>query len=717
MAILEYDLRIVGEQNIARSLTSVERRFVTHQARINRTLSAGGGRMRQRAQSPGQAAREAVRSNAQIINSMSLADRKAFESQRRYEIASHREKLRGIERAKREEIAAVRAVRVARDREQKAAHKTFQRAIGTGGSNAVGRLASVGKTGVAMLGVGGSVLAGAAVSESLKLDEQARRLSIAGRGKGEAGVDPETLRKQFIQTGLSSGIAPEQVASGVAAYVAKTGDLKTAMANRDTYATVAQGADADITEVFGAAADLADKMDIKSVQDMATAFAILSAQGKKGSFELKAMAAQFPEVFSSAANAGAKGMQGVRDVGATMQLAMKATGNSSEAATAVNSMFRQMAAKATDMQSGKAFGGRKVQVYQGGDPTKNMNNFAQVAQDAISASRGNVGQLNEVFDARGVKAINPLVNAYKTAYNANGGGEKGDKAGRAAMSGIFEEFSKVSADFSEVQRDASDAMKASSVQLDVAFMELKQAIAAELLPTVRDLVPQIKELAPTVRDVTKGLVELAGFAAENPFATVGAVLAASVAAEVGKAQLASVISAQMTPALLAASASVLKFAGAAGLAAAAVYATYDQNESLKKETGGKGILDVGWEWATTDKGLKEIADENLDKQAKAEAAARWRSALGEGPTAGFAPGGSLAPGSIDPSTGIVTSPAAPPQPGSRAASASVSTAKVEGGAELVKAASALTEAAGALKANGGTPGSLNRTSSPSPVKG
>ncbi|HEX2871656.1 MAG TPA: phage tail tape measure protein [Polyangiaceae bacterium] len=68
-------------------------------------------------------------------------------------------------------------------------------------------------------------------------------------------------------------------------------------------------------------------------------------------------------------------------------------------------------------------------------------------------------------------------------------------------------------------------------------------------------------------------------------------------------------------------------AGAAGLATVAYLAyaaVQEQNDALKKETGGKGILDVGWEWATTDKGLKEIADENLDRQAKEEARAAGR---------------------------------------------------------------------------------------------
>lgn len=82
---------------------------------------------------------------------------------------------------------------------------------------------------------------------------------------------------------------------------------------------------------------------------------------------------------------------------------------------------------------------------------------------------------------------------------------------------------------------------------------------------------------------------------------------------------------QQRAAALWASGGLLQLAKTTGAAAAAAYALYkvnEQNEALKNETGGKGILDVGWEWATTNKGLKEIADENLDKQAKARAAER-----------------------------------------------------------------------------------------------
>ena len=67
--------------------------------------------------------------------------------------------------------------------------------------------------------------------------------------------------------------------------------------------------------------------------------------------------------------------------------------------------------------------------------------------------------------------------------------------------------------------------------------------------------------------------------------------------------------------------------GVAGVAYLAYQAVKEQNDALKNETGGKGFFDVIGEAAPTwlgggGKDFKSIADENLDKQAKKEAADR-----------------------------------------------------------------------------------------------
>ena len=543
-ALLEYNIEVVGTRNVERALSSIEARFVQHNAKMGRLLGgrggAGGGR---RGVDPARAAaRDAERSAKKVARE----EQKLAREQQRQSDYWAKARLSQARLRHREEETAIRKQGRLTERnlrQERIGREQFLRStVGNSASRIGGVAKAVGGAGLAMTGIGGAALAASSIAQASKLDDMTRRLSIAGRGKGEQGVSPDALRREFTNTGIASGFDPEQVAGGVAAYVAKTGDLDTARKNQRTYATVAQGADADIKEVFEAAADLSDKMNVKSVEDMASAFAILSAQGKKGSFELKAMAAQFPEIFSSAANAGAKGIQGVRDVGATMQLAMRATGNSSEAATAVNAMFRQLAAKAKDMQSGKAFGGRKVQVYEKGDPTKNMNNFAEVAQNAISASRGDISQLNDVFDARGRKALDPLINKYKEAYNKAGGGKKGDTAGREAMKGIFEDFSKVSADFSEVERDAADAMKGFSVQMEIFNTQLKEAVASQLFPEIVKLAPELKQLIPQVKSATQAFVSLIKFFANHPFAGIGGLIATSIAYDIAKAKLGSIVS-------------------------------------------------------------------------------------------------------------------------------------------------------------------------------
>src|SRR5690606_20074319 len=104
------------------------------------------------------------------------------------------------------------------------------------------------------------------------------------------------------------------------------------------------------------------------------AFATLIAQGKAGAFELRDLAAQAPRVLAQAQAFGMGSREGLRQLGGFLQIARSATGSPEQAATATEATFRQLATNADKLQSGKAFGGRKVQVYNEGDPTKGFRN-------------------------------------------------------------------------------------------------------------------------------------------------------------------------------------------------------------------------------------------------------------------------------------------------------------------------------------------------------
>lgn len=696
MAMLEYRLQATGAADIGRVLASVENRFATHAKRINRTLAVGGGRIRQREQTPGQAVQSAQRTSRAIVTQEQQAQRVAAASQQRYETSSHKLKLKNIEREKREELNKIRATNRASVRERENVRRSFARGMGVGTAGGVSRLAAVGKTGAAMIGVGGSVLAASAVTEQLRLDEQIRRFSIAGRGKGEAGMDPEVVRRNINGIAMETGIAPEDVMRGVSKFQADTGSGSKALAYGRSISTFAQATGADPEEVAAAASSLFTNFKIEDLNQLNDALALLTMQGKKGSFEFRGMAGQLSRVTASFTGRGV-GAEALPEVGAMMQVIKRGTGSDEVTTTAVDALFRQLISKSDEIQSGEAFGGRKVNVFKGGKATNGMRtDIGNLVADTLTASRGNVSQLQKIFGDEGMKGVGLFAGEFQRASGAAGGGDKGAEAGRAAVLGMIKEFSGVKGDMGEVQRDASDIMQAASIQFELATTELKQVLSAELLPVVRDLVPHMKELGPPLRDITQGLVSLGSAVAEHPFLGLGALMAASVASEIAKAQLATLITGSMGPAFTAASLSAMKFAGAAGLAAFGIYATYDQASAFGKENGGfdgfKGMLGIG-----TDGWGFEGIDEVMNRQARERAAQ---------------PG--MTPAMFEGTAAVPTSTAAPATPSSKTGGGGG--VRVEGGAELQGAAAALKQAAEALKASGGG-GTVNRGNAPSPVKG
>ncbi len=547
----------MGIENVNRALMSVERRFIQHQARLNRVFAMNGGSTRQRSGGTASAGRELAATTRVQRQSLKLTEdqRKAVRAvgveqraAQRYEIASHREGLRAIERKKRAEISAIRETTRTAKREAKQGRREFMRSVGTGVSGGVGTLAAVGKGGAAMIGVGGAALGAAAVTETLRLDEQVRRLVVAGRGAGEAGKDPDALRRQIVSTGMDTGLAPEQVAAGLQTFVGRTGDLDTATKSMKVFATVAQATGASVEDVAGTAADLMQKFDIKTVDGMASAFSVLAAQGKKGAFELRDMANTFPEMAAAAQRAGMSGIGGMKTLGGLAQLARQSTGSGAEASTAVQMMLTQLVADSGNLSSGKALGGRKVNIFTKkkangmGDATSPLRAVPEVLADVISKSGGNLQQLQDVFDVRGIRAVSPMISKFhEVSRNTVGTKAEKEESGRKAVVKMIEDASNVSSSYADIQRDAADVMKSASIQFELSMMQLKDVFSQELLPTVRELAPRVKELAPAFRSIVQGALAVGNALAENPVLGIGAILAMGISAEIAKAQLASVL--------------------------------------------------------------------------------------------------------------------------------------------------------------------------------
>lgn len=553
--LLEYDFTVVGSANVEKALASLERRFAQHNSRINTMFGtrggAGGGRAGARMGAGG-----AGSAASAIEREQSAALRKA-----------EREQIASTKRVERERISAERAVGREQQRQQdywaKARQKSRERdraesmaaagaradfvkgTVGRGVGRVFGAARAIGAAGLAVTGVGGAALAASAVSEATRLDDMARRTAIQGRAAGEEGMNPDELRKRYVRTGIATGLAPEQIAAGVSRYVDRTGDLQGGLTHMGTFATIAQASGAK-TEDLADSAWALRQAGVTSKDDVASSLSTLYAQGKKGSFKLADQAAFLPELIARGKDFGVRGTEGVKGLGGLLQVTQDATGDAAETATSVKDTFSELTKHAAKMHTGEAFSGRKVDVYQGGDAKKGANNIRDIIGDVLSASRGDSAQIEEVLGKRGMPAIQGMLNAFKdTRLGALKGGATdtvATKQGREAALKIWDNAADVKGDFASAQKDASDAMKGFGIQLEIIEAELKDAVASELFPVLRELTPELVKLIGPVRDITVLMIKLAELLVDHPLMSLGAVLAASVAAEVIKAQLGSVLS-------------------------------------------------------------------------------------------------------------------------------------------------------------------------------
>ncbi len=464
------------------------------------------------------------------------------------------EKIRGIRRT---EAEAHRAAQRRHHEEERATRRlasTRMRAAERWGGRGASALGNAGRN---VVGMGGSALALVggvsaynAVSSGMALDERSRRIVI-GAGKGNKRT-PEEVQAAIEKTAIETGINPEKLAEGMQAAMDKTGDLESALKNLNTVAVVAQATGGDATDAYLLQADAMQKFGL-SAEESRAAMATLIEQGKKGAFTFKNMATLAPKAFAGAAAFGMKGQAGLAQIGGLLQVNRNVTGSDEQAAFATEALLRQLQAKGGDMQSGKAFGGRKVEVFRGGDARKGANNFRDILGGVLSASEGNVEQLYDVFGEEGIKSIRPFLTKFRdTREGALAGGasrKDANAAGAAAALKILDEATNVSSDFADVQRDAADAMKALSVQLEVVNTRVKSAIAKGLLPSIERMIPQMEKLVPVVGQAAEKFGEALKFLADDPWKGVGILVGAAIAKEIAVAGVGKTVEAALAAAI------------------------------------------------------------------------------------------------------------------------------------------------------------------------
>jgi hypothetical protein len=130
----------------------------------------------------------------------------------------------------------------------------------------------------------------------------------------------DAFAKSVRSTSSTIGIGAKEILDGAAAYVALTGDMDGAAAMSNTFARVAQATNSQVADIAQTAAALKQQMNIDPAH-MEEVFGVLTVQGKKGAIELKDLAAQMSSIAPQWAQfGGGKGVQGVKELGAALQI-------------------------------------------------------------------------------------------------------------------------------------------------------------------------------------------------------------------------------------------------------------------------------------------------------------------------------------------------------------------------------------------------------------
>jgi hypothetical protein len=496
---LHYRFRPSGQADVARAFQSIS------------TSAAKAATAEQRSQARTEAAAEKAagakeRAAAKAARAAEKEADKAARAEQKHTATVEREakKRADIEIRESKRAAASQA------REQRAAAKSQERASQRRAAS-LGRLTDDAKGmalgGAATVGAAGLGIVGAAARKEFRTRSMARDLSVSARGSGQRAVDPSVLTKEAHDVAAKNpGISADGVLSGMRAFVTKTGDLATARKLSGTMATVASATGADPSEIGDAMADMSKKFDIKSVEGMQQAMAVLVEQGKKGSFELKDLAAQLPKVGAAAQRFGLdKGHKGIAKLGGLLQISREATGSSEQASSALEATFRQLVSKSGDLKDAG------VNVFDKGG---NARDIEDVLVESISKVGGKdmekkkVG-LQKIFGEEGIRAISPLIDTFATAV------KEGTDPVKALRDRLGEAIGATGG-WSDVVQDATLRQQDESAKLTAAWDALGAKVGEAVLPHLTGMADAVLKnrsaldaLAGTVGVLAEGFESLA----------------------------------------------------------------------------------------------------------------------------------------------------------------------------------------------------------------
>ena len=461
------------------------------------------------------AAKEAVRIEA----------RKAKEVERILQ-RQRRDEKRLVDESMREakQAAAARAS-IAK---QEAAHDwQSARSVGRGLANTARRTMGIGMS-VArgVMDVGGGFSVKDSVQREINAAGAAAQIAAgtvkAGKDKGITG---SAILRRAKEVGAESVMDQSEVVSAIGGFKDKTGSAQRGMNLAGDMAKLANATGSDLTQLMTAAgAVAADNKDMTDDQ-LKQLMGVFAKQGQLGSVEIKDMAKYGNRIVAGAGLFEGGASKNLATMGAFAQMATHGGASGpAEAALAAQRFGTDLQKKAGDIEAQ----GIKVRGKNG-----QMRDPTEILMDMVRKTGGDVTKAPNIgLGDRGVRVLTGAVKAYNDA----GKGAEGEKALREFFASMKQGTTQAEIDAANKERLAE-----TDKQLEKAMNDLRQSVGEALLPSLRELIPVIRQMTPHIVELMTKVGELVMWASKNPFATMVSAMTVALVAEVGKANIATLI--------------------------------------------------------------------------------------------------------------------------------------------------------------------------------
>lgn len=165
---------------------------------------------------------------------------------------------------------------------------------------------------------------------------------------GKAGTAEESLISQFIaKTASEVGIARNALAEAVNQMVGAGMELQQAVELAPSLAKFSVSQRSETSDTARMMTAMVQNAGIVETSQMQQALESIAYLGKEGSFEASDMAKWFPQILAETKKLGITGVEAIVKAGAALQVMMKVSGSSDEAATILKDWLSKMGAMET----------------------------------------------------------------------------------------------------------------------------------------------------------------------------------------------------------------------------------------------------------------------------------------------------------------------------------------------------------------------------------